>query len=239
MELIVLGHNGPYPGPDGGACSGYLVRAGEQCILLDCGSGVLSRLQRRADVTDLTAVVLSHLHGDHMADMLVLRYALSQNNADIVPVYTPDQPEGEYWVLSQSNAFETTPIVEGQAYHLGDVTLEFAPMTHPVLAYAVKITHEGRTLVYSGDTTYNEVLPKFAHRANLLVCDSAFSEATHYEKAPHASAKQAAIMAHQAHAKRLLLTHFKHDVDTDTLLAEAKSEFRHVAVAQQNLTIQV
>lgn len=239
MELTVLGHNGPYPGPDGGACSGYLVKAGEEHILLDCGSGILSRLYRHADVTDLSAVVLSHLHGDHISDMLVLRYALMLKNADILPVYTPDQPEGEYWILSQSSSFETTAVVPGYSYEVGDATLEFVPMTHPFLNYAVKITHDGKTLVYSGDTTYNDVLPRFAAHADLLVCDSAFTEAAYFEKAPHASAKQAGMMANQAHAKRLLLTHYMYDADTDMLLAEAKSQFRHVAVAQKNLTIQL
>ena len=54
MRLTVLGNNGPYPAP-GGACSGYLLESdsGETKILLDCGTGVLSRLTDRISLDEL------------------------------------------------------------------------------------------------------------------------------------------------------------------------------------------
>ena len=75
MKLTILGKYGPYPAA-GGACSGYLIEQGSTRVLIDCGNGVLSRLQQVCKIKDLSAIVLSHLHSDHMADMLVLRYAL-------------------------------------------------------------------------------------------------------------------------------------------------------------------
>ena len=67
MQLIVLGTDGPYPGASK-ACSGYLLSYGNTKILLDCGSGVLARLQCHQDLNQLSAVVLSHLHYDHISD---------------------------------------------------------------------------------------------------------------------------------------------------------------------------
>ncbi len=37
--------------------------------MLDCGSGVLTLLQNYIDLEQLDAVVLSHYHWDHIADI--------------------------------------------------------------------------------------------------------------------------------------------------------------------------
>ena len=68
MELTVLGRCGPFPAP-GEACSGYLLKCGGKNIMLDFGSGVFSRLYGLLPQLEVDAVVLSHLHSDHMADM--------------------------------------------------------------------------------------------------------------------------------------------------------------------------
>ena len=59
MELTVLGCSGSYGAPAGGACSGYLVRAGDAVIWMDCGNGSFANLQQHANPADLTAVVIT------------------------------------------------------------------------------------------------------------------------------------------------------------------------------------
>ena len=80
VELTVLGCSGSYGGPDGGACSGYLVEEGDTRVWIDCGNGTFGQLQRRLAVEDLTAVILTHEHPDHCVDMyglhVMARYAL-------------------------------------------------------------------------------------------------------------------------------------------------------------------
>ena len=49
MELTVLGCSGSYGAPAGGACSGYLVRAGDAVIWMDCGNGTFANLQQHID----------------------------------------------------------------------------------------------------------------------------------------------------------------------------------------------
>ena len=48
-------------------------------LLIDCGSGVLARYLEIGVLPDLTALLLSHLHSDHMSDAAVYRYYLSWN----------------------------------------------------------------------------------------------------------------------------------------------------------------
>jgi len=62
---------------------------------------VLANYQKFARIEDLSAVILTHLHSDHMSDMMVLRYALQikkSRGADIelLKVYAPSEPAEEY-----------------------------------------------------------------------------------------------------------------------------------------------
>src|SRR5258706_13155276 len=65
VELTVLGCSGSYGSPAGGACSGYLVRAGDSVIWMDCGNGSVANPQQHANPADLTAVVITHAPPDH------------------------------------------------------------------------------------------------------------------------------------------------------------------------------
>ena len=87
MDLMVIGCDGTYPSANG-ACSGYLVRAGDARILMDCGSGVMSKLMALMDPARLSAVILTHWHNDHASDMLVLRYYLQIHKRKLA-VYAP------------------------------------------------------------------------------------------------------------------------------------------------------
>ena len=58
MRLTVLGKS-PSWQDAGGACSGYLLQAGETTVLLDCGNGIFGKLRQFVDYVDVDAVVLS------------------------------------------------------------------------------------------------------------------------------------------------------------------------------------
>ena len=75
FTVTVLGSATPYPRP-GNPCSGYLIRHGATRIWLDAGPGTLAALQEHTTPDELDAVWVSHLHADHVADLLPAVYAL-------------------------------------------------------------------------------------------------------------------------------------------------------------------
>ena len=75
MKVTVLGMNGPFPAA-GGACSGYLVQAGETLVQLDMGTGTLAALTKLCAPESLTAIVFSHWHFDHCSDVLPLIFRM-------------------------------------------------------------------------------------------------------------------------------------------------------------------
>ena len=75
MRVQVLGAAGGYP-YGGHACSGFLIGASSLNVLMDCGPGVALRLLERMRAEELDAVILTHLHPDHVLDLIPLGYAL-------------------------------------------------------------------------------------------------------------------------------------------------------------------
>lgn len=236
MHITVLGNNGPYPGA-GGACSGYLVRDGDSRIVIDFGSGVLSNLQRFEKLEDLDAIILTHLHSDHMSDMMVLRYAvdiLIKRGFEVHPidVFAPDSPEDEYRRLNIPGIFNLKTIDSGKLLKFGDIAVSFCPMTHPVKSFAVALEKDGRRFVFSGDTNWNEDIIAFARGSHLLLLDAGLASRDKTETAPHLTALECGIVAKRAGAKRLLLTHFWPGYDVRELLKEAAENFPDVEAAK-------
>lgn len=238
MRLTVLGRYGPYP-KTGGACSGYLVEQGDVRVLLDCGSGVLSRLQRFLAPSDLTAVVLSHLHADHMADALILRYYLQIEQARgrmakrPMPLYLPNLPVEAYG-LFECPEYELHPIKDGMSVQIGPLSIRFAQMVHSVPSLGMRIESEGRSLCYTGDTGYHTGIAPLARGVSLLLPDTGFLAADRpAQNAGHMTPAEVAGIAVSVGAEQLLMTHIWPGYEERDILTEAVSVFPGARIAQE------
>jgi len=230
MILKVLGNNGPYPAP-GGACSGYLLSSdsGNTRVLIDCGPGVLNRLLAENALADLDAVVLSHLHYDHMSDMLPLQYALQLNpRPRALPVYAPEEPEGVRALL-ECPYFDLWP---AEDITLGEMRISFTPARHPIPTNAVAVVCDGKRFVFTGDTNQDPLVELFCEGADLLLADCGFMHADHRFTAPHLSAKLCGQLATSARVGQLLLTHLNPKYDPLALLEEARAEYPKARLAE-------
>ena len=68
MRLTVLGGAGGFP-PAGGACSGYLIEHDGFRLLVDPGYAIVPRLLEIVPAEAIDAVLVSHGHPDHVADL--------------------------------------------------------------------------------------------------------------------------------------------------------------------------
>ncbi len=202
-------------GNPGEPCSGYLVTAGGSRILLDCGPGIVSSFLAR-DAAPLDAVVLSHLHFDHIGDLIPLGYAHLIGLASdwkAPALYVP--PGGAKRLASLCEAggagakhFATCgmPVTEydvGSALTIGDAELTFRELVHPGTSRAIRVEAGGGTLVFSGDTALTPALGEHAAGADLLL-----TEATALPESDiHLPAAHAGRIAREAGCKALVLTH--------------------------------
>src|SRR5690606_4673013 len=173
MKLIVLGCAGSFPGPES-ACSSYLVEAEGFRLLLDFGTGSLSGLQRYATITSVDAIVLSHLHADHILDacsyVVVRRYAPDGPYPRLPhfgPAGTAARLAAAYGEGPLDDVYDFRELRPG-TLSVGPFTLTVDRVNHPVETYGMRVEHGGRVLAYSADTAPCEALLRLAHGADLF-----------------------------------------------------------------------
>ncbi|WP_432409257.1 MBL fold metallo-hydrolase [Wukongibacter sp. M2B1] len=230
MKITILGNSGPYPRA-GSACSGYLLETKNHKILIDCGNGTLSRLLSIiGSLNELDAIILSHLHSDHISDIMVMRYALGINQekgtiTKSIPLYAPRDPEDTYVKLQFKNAFIQEELMEHSILTFGDIRITFKLMSHPVRTYGLTVEENGKKFVYSSDTKYCDAVNEIAENSDLFLCECNLLERDRIEDAYHLSAKQVGEIATNARVKKLLLTHIWPEYDIDELLNETRNHF--------------
>jgi len=237
MKLTVLGNCGPFPAA-GSACSGYIVESdsGNTRVMLDFGTGTLSRFQKFADIKSINAIVLSHLHYDHMSDMLPLKYFLQFHPLDRnIRVFAPDSPQNVRAMLDDAQL----DISLHEDCAVGEMRLSFAEARHPVAGVSAKIECDGKTLVYTGDTNTNALLPLFCDGCDTLLADAGLLHSRWNEKAPHLSAKLCGEIARDARVNALLLTHLNPLNDHEAILSEARAAFPDAQLALAGHTYEI
>jgi ribonuclease BN (tRNA processing enzyme) len=212
MRLTVLGCAGSFPGPDA-PCSAYLVEADGFGLLVDFGTGSLSALQRYGDMTAIDAIVLSHLHADHIFDacsyVVVRRYA-PEGPYPPLPLYGPSGTAARlaaaYGEGPLDDVYEVHELRPGQLA-IGPFTVTVDRVNHPVETYGMRIEHAGRVLAYSADTAPCEALLRLAHKADLFLCEASYPDGAANPPDLHLTGRDAGEAATKAGVARLLLTH--------------------------------
>jgi ribonuclease BN (tRNA processing enzyme) len=230
LQLTVCGSAGTHPGP-GRGCSSYLLTAGEHRLLLDVGNGSLPNLMQRADVAELDALVLSHLHPDHFADIWGLYYAL-RFHPDGEQQLTVHAPEGARehlgLILSDTSAPTMAATLDIRAAAAGDVletagcTVRLFAAAHPIDTLASRVEVDGRVVAFTGDSGPTTRLVECAQGADLLMADATWLE--RHRPLPegiHMTGREAGQLAADADVRRLLLTHILPTNDPEATAAEA------------------
>ncbi|MCH5171004.1 MAG: MBL fold metallo-hydrolase [Oscillospiraceae bacterium] len=223
MELTALGIYGPYGKAGTGAASGYLVKNQEDYLVMDMGSGTLSRLMAAVDIKKINHIFISHLHFDHTSDLLPFRYLLEEIN-HTVNIYTHKENTEWYKILFEHPNFNVINIDENSNIKIGSMTLEFLPMKHTVTDYAVIIKGD-KTLCYTGDTLYNENIPKCFEKSDCVLADCSKPKGF---RGPHMNVSDAVNLSEKYRAK-IITTHLSADFDP----TEETKDFPNITVAEE------
>ncbi len=249
MRLTVVGCSGSMSGPDS-AASCYLVQAdgpdGEGgtrtwSIVLDLGSGAFGALLRHLDPAHLDAVVLSHLHADHVVDMTGLEVYRRYHPAGAlgpVPVLGPVGTAQRVGALAMEEdlsaldaSFTFVDHVPGRSVEIGPLRIEAFPVEHPVLAFGLRVTGPAEdgarevVLAYSGDSDACDGLVETARDADLFLCEGAFQEGRDTVRGIHLTRRRAGEMATRAAARHVVLTHLPPWNDHEVVRAEAATQY--------------
>lgn len=243
MIVTCLGRYSPYP-PAGGAMNGYLVQHRETALLLDAGNGVAARLQEMMPVERLTAVILSHLHEDHIADVHCLRFAqlaaqMLGRTQSKLQVYAPGEPPEQHrWLEGGGDWQELHAYDPAQSLVLKDLQVRFTRTNHPYPCYAMRVTPVGQeapALFYTADTGESAEVAAAAKGADLLIVEASLTEEyAHKRSFGHLTAAEAAAVARDAGVQRCLFTHIWPGLpDPRILLEEGRQVWPRVELIEE------
>lgn len=213
MKLTTLGCWGGYPYKDEGTTSYLLTGENGFQLLIDVGSRAVNELEKEISPLDLDAVIISHYHPDHIADVGVLLhyrqlYPKDKWSARILPIYGHDKNQEEFKKLSLSGVSEGIAYDINGSEQIGPFTITFIETVHPVVCYAMRIVEKstGQVLVFTADTGYFDALLPFTKGADLFLADVYLYEGMENHFA-HLTSKEAGLLAEEANVKKLVLTH--------------------------------
>ncbi len=247
MKLTIVGCAGSFPSTDSSA-SCYLLEHEGVRVLLDLGSGSFGPLQRYIDPGTIDAVMLSHLHPDHFADMcpfFVMQTYHPRGPGRRIPIYGPQGTAARVTAAygapdadGMSAVFDFAPYPRG-SFHVGPFVVTAIGVDHPVEAYALRVEAGGSTLVYSGDTAVCDGLIEAARGADLALFEASFIHAERNPEHLHMSAHDAATVANTAGVGSLVLTHLVAWHDNSGALAEAAHFSGQVRLAEGGMSIEI
>ena len=230
MRLRVLGSSGGYPAP-GNPSSGFLLEHGAAKVWIDAGNGTFAELQRIADFTTIDALVLSHVHADHCADVFPLHVALryGEHGGLRLPLYCPPGTRETLAPLllkrgweELGEAFHFHTVDAGDTVEIGGVRLSFLRMDHPAHTLGIRAETDNGILTYSADTYTGVDLAGFARGSDLLLCEATYQEGKAGGPV-HLTARQAGETARRAGVRELALTHIWPTFDPEVSLEEARA----------------
>lgn len=241
MRLTVLGGSSASPNT-GAGCAGILVETPSTRLVLDLGPGTLAELRRHADFRTLDGVVISHMHLDHVLDLLALRHALTYNPVPApapVPVWLP--PGGANVFARATAPFDaceepgvfaaTVRVAEFEPagpLAIGDVTMTFTRTVHHVPAWAIRLsTPAAADLGYTGDTGPAANLTRFFAGVGVLVAEATLLDPGDEPANARGSltAAEAGDLARAAGADVLVLTHMWEELGFAAYRAQAATTF--------------
>ena len=250
MELIILGSGTGVPSLKRGSPAS-LIKSEKQSILLDSGSGTLARMLH-AGVTykDVEAILYSHIHPDHCADLVPLifacKYQEDPRTKDLLILGGQgfrDYFEGLRGVYGNWIEPETFRIhiqeVAASDVAIGNLKVTTLPLEHAPESVGYRITSPGgRIIVYSGDTDYCPNIVKLARGADLLLLECSFPEGR--KVSGHLTPSLAGRIAREAGCTRLVLTHRYPPCDQSDIRGDCQKVFPgEVLLAEDMMSIEI
>jgi ribonuclease BN (tRNA processing enzyme) len=201
-----------------------LVTSPAGAFLIDCGASSLIAMKRYdVDPSEIQAVLVSHLHGDHFGGLpyFILDAQFSHRTRPLIvagPVGIEERTRQLMEALFPGSSeaprqftVRFTELTPRRALELGVASAEAFEARHPsgAPALSLRVRIQDKVIGYSGDTAWTDELAKAANLADAFICEAYFYD----KKVPH-HLDFSTLMAHKEAltCKRLILIHMSADM---------------------------
>jgi ribonuclease Z len=264
IEIVLLGTGSPLPDPDR-AGPATLIRAGGTTLLVDAGRGVLMRAAAvGASAASLDALLVTHLHSDHitdLGDLITSRWVTSFEPQPLQIIGPPGTaavveatlaslaPDIGYRLAHHEDLHWAPPVkvhevTGGICFSTDDVTVTAGLTDHRPVAPTIgfRVEHGGKSVVAAGDTVPCDSLDDLCRGADAIVHTALRSDILAELPVPrlqdvcdyHSSVEQAAATAKRAGATTLVLTHY-----VPALTPDSEPEWRARAATEFDGTVEL
>jgi ribonuclease BN (tRNA processing enzyme) len=231
MRLTVLGGCGAWPAA-GQACSGYLLEHDGFRLLMDPGYATLPRMLGHIRSEQVDAVLVTHRHPDHCADLspLLRARAFRDDPPAALPVYALPGAVDAVLALDGPGMVEDACVLRafeaGDRFDVGPLEVETRLLPHFVPNAGIRLTAGARVMAYTGDTGPSPGIVALARGAGLLLAEATFVEQVPERSAQYlSSAREAGRSASEAAVGQLVLTHLRPGTDPAASEETAKGTY--------------
>jgi ribonuclease BN (tRNA processing enzyme) len=214
MKLTVLGSGTCVPSIKRNS-PGYCLEAGGTHVLIDCGGGTLLQLERSGrSYRDIDAVFVSHAHPDHFADLMPLIQALLaapdfKREKDLTVIghekFLLYYEKAIATVLGIPGDFTVQLVKAEEKFGFGPLDIFTAKTVHSADSLAFRFEYNNKSIVFTGDTDYDQGIIDLSQNADILIADCSFPNSM--KTKGHLSAGECGLVAEKAGAKKILLSH--------------------------------
>jgi ribonuclease BN (tRNA processing enzyme) len=239
LKLVVVGSGSCVVEQSHRASSAYILEIADKTLMIDTGTGSTRNLMQAGySVDELDAVVNTHRHPDHISDLVpivqdkVVR-SFSQKEPDL-KLYGPEGHEeylrdrmrhemvespdsiSEFGFDLEINEIQQVQKIF-QGLKLYSIEAEHGPDGFSCLS--LRFEAEGKKVVFTGDTDYNQELEEFTEDADILVTDCSRPAGVNIHG--HMNLEECASLASRARVDHLVLSHLYPEAEQHDLESEA------------------
>lgn len=227
MTLVPLGIFGGYVRGGVGTCS-FLIEENGERIVLDMGSGALSKLEAICPLSYVSAIIISHEHADHIADAETAAFgrliSMQLGEADKpIPFYGPKIPFLKSRIESRGSAIYTA-LEENKEFRIGPFSITPYRMEHECTCFGYFIRGNDSSLFYSADTSFSEKLT-IPHADLMLAECSIYDRYGSGREFGHMNGSECAVFLNAAKPERTLLVHLPCYGDNNELLCKVRESY--------------
>jgi ribonuclease BN (tRNA processing enzyme) len=201
-------------------------------LLIDPGYATLPRLLEVTGAETIDAVLISHGHPDHCADLhpLLRARTLRDDPSPALTIHTLPAAIDKVLALDRpgmlEDAYSVRELAAGDHFEVGPFEVRTLPLPHFIPNAGMRLTAGGRTIAYTGDTGPSPDIAGLARGVDLFIAEATFPDRVPEDSAGYlSSARQAGENAAHADVAHLMLTHLQPGTDPSAAEEAARHSF--------------